>query len=131
MSSLLTLVKRTKESRIEAMLVELLEEEIEACLEGLRPLLHASRSDECERCASRPGAFAKLEAALDISEISPSERVAFDPDELVRYAESYGHPEEWIKKAQGLHAKVEKLEAEVGHFKWRCRDWLREYGLDS
>lgn len=37
----------------------------------------------------------------------------FDVDELIRYAESYGHPEEWIKKAQELHAKVERLEAEL------------------
>lgn len=36
----------------------------------------------------------------------------FDPDELVRHANMYGHPEEWIKKAQELYARVEKLEAE-------------------
>jgi hypothetical protein len=25
----------------------------------------------------------------------------------------YGHPEEWIKKAQELHGKVERLESEI------------------
>jgi hypothetical protein len=42
-----------------------------------------------------------------------SDLYPLDPDELVRYAERYGHPEEWIKKAQELHAKVERLEAEL------------------
>jgi len=41
----------------------------------------------------------------------------FDPDELVGYAERYGHPEEWIKKAQELHGKVERLEAEVARLR--------------
>jgi hypothetical protein len=35
----------------------------------------------------------------------------FHGDELVEWAEKYGHPEEWVKKAQGLHGRVEKLEA--------------------
>lgn len=112
------------------MLVGLLEVEIEACLEGLRPLLGKSCCDERERCASRPGAFAKLEAALDISEISPSERFAFDPDELVRYAERYGHPEEWIKKAQELHGKVERLEGEL--VQARCQhEWGEGISMDT
>lgn len=52
--------------------------------------------------------------ALGVRASAPNEwgSYPFDPDELVGYAERYGHPEEWIKKAQGLHAKVEKLEAE-------------------
>lgn len=33
----------------------------------------------------------------------------FDADELVRWAEMYGHPEGWAKKAQSLHAKNENL----------------------
>lgn len=38
----------------------------------------------------------------------------FDPDELVRWAESYGHPEEWAKKAQSLHAANERLRFALG-----------------
>jgi hypothetical protein len=33
----------------------------------------------------------------------------FDPDELVRWAEMYGHPEGWAKKAQGLYQSLEAL----------------------
>lgn len=36
----------------------------------------------------------------------------FDPDELVRWAEHYGEPEQWAKKAQQLHAKLDSLETE-------------------
>lgn len=36
----------------------------------------------------------------------------FDPDELVRWAETYGHPESWAKRAQQLHAENERLTAE-------------------
>lgn len=38
--------------------------------------------------------------------------MSYDPDELVRWAESYGHPEEWAKKAQSLHTMNETLKAE-------------------
>lgn len=41
----------------------------------------------------------------------------FDADELIRWAEHYGHPEGWAKKAQALHGKVENLEAEVSRLK--------------
>lgn len=33
----------------------------------------------------------------------------FDPDELVRWAEMYGHPELWCQKAQALHVRLERL----------------------
>jgi hypothetical protein len=33
----------------------------------------------------------------------------FDPQELARWAEHYGHPEGWAKKAQQLHAENERL----------------------
>jgi hypothetical protein len=36
-----------------------------------------------------------------------------DPDELVRWAERYGHPEGWVQKAQQLHGENERLRAEV------------------
>lgn len=36
-------------------------------------------------------------------------RGPFDGDELVTWAENYGHPEGWAKKAQDLHAKVDRL----------------------
>lgn len=31
-------------------------------------------------------------------------------DELARWAETYGHPEEWAKKAQQTHARAERAE---------------------
>lgn len=37
----------------------------------------------------------------------------FDPDELVRWAEMYGHPEEWAKRAQAAHAKYERFIEEL------------------
>jgi len=37
----------------------------------------------------------------------------FNPDELVRWAETYGHPEEWAKLAQAAHARAESAEAEL------------------
>jgi hypothetical protein len=46
----------------------------------------------------------------------------FDPDELVQWATSYGHPEGWAKKAQQLHAENERLREENGR-------WRRELGL--
>lgn len=39
-----------------------------------------------------------------------SEYGPFEPDELIAWAENYGHPEAWAKRAQAAHAKVEKLE---------------------
>lgn len=37
----------------------------------------------------------------------------FDPDELVRWAETYGHPEEWAQKAKEAHAANEVLRARI------------------
>jgi hypothetical protein len=37
----------------------------------------------------------------------------FDAAELVRWAEMYGHPEEWAKLAQAAHARAESAEAEL------------------
>jgi hypothetical protein len=37
----------------------------------------------------------------------------FDPDDLVRWATTYGHPEGWAKKAQSLHAENERLREEL------------------
>lgn len=45
-----------------------------------------------------------------------------DPDELVRWAERYGHPEGWVQKAQQLHGENERLRAEVGTWKQRLVD---------
>lgn len=38
-----------------------------------------------------------------------SEYGPFDADDLVRWAENYGHPETWAKKAQQLHGQNEAL----------------------
>jgi hypothetical protein len=41
-----------------------------------------------------------------------SERVGpFDAVELVRWAELYGHPEGWVKRAQASHMRAERAEA--------------------
>lgn len=37
----------------------------------------------------------------------------FDPDALVRWAETYGDPEGWAKKAQQLHGENERLKATI------------------
>jgi hypothetical protein len=34
-------------------------------------------------------------------------------DELVRWAETYGHPEEWAQKAKAAHARAEHAEQEL------------------
>lgn len=34
----------------------------------------------------------------------------FDPDELVRWAETYGDPEEWAQKAKAAHIRAEEAE---------------------
>jgi hypothetical protein len=38
----------------------------------------------------------------------------FDPDELVQWAEMYGHPETWAIRAKDAHARAERLAAERG-----------------
>lgn len=38
--------------------------------------------------------------------------MSFDPYELVRWAEIYGHPEEWAQKAKAAHLRAEKAEWE-------------------
>jgi hypothetical protein len=44
-----------------------------------------------------------------------SDRVGpFDADELVHWAELYGHPEDWAKRAQASHWRAEKAEALLG-----------------
>lgn len=50
-------------------------------------------------------AAAKTAGALDLDE--GQER--FDADELLRWAETYGHPEDWAKRAQAAHARAERL----------------------
>jgi hypothetical protein len=37
----------------------------------------------------------------------------FDADELLRWAEMYGDPEEWAQKAKALHTRMESLQATV------------------
>jgi hypothetical protein len=46
-------------------------------------------------------------------EIEPIPDPPFDPDELVHWAEMYGHPEEWVQLAQAAHARAEKLERAI------------------
>ena len=36
---------------------------------------------------------------------------SWDGDELVRWAERYGHPEGWVKRAQAAHMRSERLVA--------------------
>lgn len=49
-------------------------------------------------------ASADLAAIADGADCGP-----YDPDELVRWAETYGHPEHWAKSAQAAHARAERL----------------------
>lgn len=37
----------------------------------------------------------------------------FDPAELVQWADTYGHPEEWAKRAQAAHMRAEQLEEKL------------------
>lgn len=41
----------------------------------------------------------------------------FDPADLVRWAETYGHPEVWAKKAQQAHNRAENLSAERDRYR--------------
>lgn len=42
----------------------------------------------------------------------------FDPDEILRWADTYGHPEEWAKRAQAADAEAEKWERLFHEVKW-------------
>lgn len=44
-----------------------------------------------------------------------------DPDDLIRWAETYGHPEEWAKRAQGAHARAEKAERDRNGWRHEAR----------
>lgn len=37
----------------------------------------------------------------------------FNGDELVRWAGSYGHPEEWVQRAQAAHYRADLLQSEL------------------
>lgn len=38
---------------------------------------------------------------------------SYDPEELIRWADTYGHPEDWAKTAMDTCRRAEKAEAEV------------------
>lgn len=44
----------------------------------------------------------------------------FDPDELVQWAEMYGHPEGWAKRAQSAHMRAERAEAKLRELQERA-----------
>ncbi len=50
----------------------------------------------------------------------------FDGDELVRWAELYGHPEEWAKKAQAAHMRAERAEIERDALRALCAETAPE-----
>ena len=58
------------------------------------------------------GMLRALQEMVPAYGVSVGDPDVFDPDELVRWAYDYGHPEEWAKKAQSLHAANERLDAE-------------------
>lgn len=51
---------------------------------------------------------------LDMDELfDEADRLTLDDGELLAWATRYGHPEGWCKRAQSLHARVERLQAEL------------------
>lgn len=50
---------------------------------------------------------------------------AFDGVELVRWAETYGHPEEWAKKAQQAHNRAEAAEERLALNRERLQQAIR------
>lgn len=58
------------------------------------------------------GAAVGVRYSLD-SETEDMDMGPFDPDELVRWAVLYGHPEGWCKRAQAAHARAEKAQARL------------------
>lgn len=87
----------------------------------------AHRCPGCPDCSKPPvepseGDMANIsegEAGQGKSDITPSDHPSseqhgpFDADELVRWAETYGHPEEWAKRAQAAHARAEAAESRL------------------
>ena len=51
----------------------------------------------------------------------------FDGIELIEWADKYGHPEEWAKKAQDLHAKNERLAGELAQVKAERDEWRSDF----
>lgn len=58
-----------------------------------------------------------------------SDERRFDGIELIDWADKYGHPEDWAKKAQDLHAKNEQLAGELAQVKAE-RDGLEQERYD-
>jgi hypothetical protein len=51
----------------------------------------------------------------------------FDGVELIQWAEMYGHPEEWVKRAQAAHMRAERcIELML-----QCADKLEEAGNEE
>lgn len=50
----------------------------------------------------------------------------FDPADLVRWAEDYGHPEEWAKRAQAAHNRAEGLAEEIDRLRVDLQ-WLLQF----
>lgn len=70
-----------------------------------------------ERAEKAEARVAELEADVQRLRVpfvdDHSDHGPFDADELVRWAETYGHPEGWAKRAQAAHNRAENAEAEV------------------
>lgn len=47
----------------------------------------------------------------------------YDGDELVRWAESYGHPEGWVKRAQAANYRAELLQSELDEAHRTCGEF--------
>jgi hypothetical protein len=68
---------------------------------------HVLRRAQLVLAAPDDGAGDALEVALTRLE------GAFDPDELVQWAETYGHPEVWANRAHAAHARAERAESRL------------------
>lgn len=50
----------------------------------------------------------------------------FDSADLVRWAEMYGHPEEWVKRAQSAHGRAERAQRTAVDLQNRVLELTRE-----
>lgn len=63
-----------------------------------------------------PRVCSGIRDALEVRDrlgLAETDNGPFDPEELVRWAELYGNPEGWAKKAQDLCRENEKLQAQL------------------
>jgi hypothetical protein len=73
-------------------------------------LLGMTIQDEGLLCPPPPTADEERDVARHVAD---DDHGPFDPEDLVSWAETYGHPEGWAKRAQAAHARAERLQEEL------------------